>query len=131
MCIRDSGAAAAEDGDLRAVCRDLQRLDFGSLAHQLAVGRELEELVLPPGARRDFELALAWARQGGRLPPRGALDRGGVALLFRGTSGTGKTLAAQVIARALELDLYRVDLSQIVNKYIGETEKNLARVFDL
>lgn len=53
----------------------------------------------------------------------------GTAALFSGSSGTGKTMAAEVIANALKLDLYRIDLSQIVNKYIGETEKNLNKIF--
>jgi SpoVK/Ycf46/Vps4 family AAA+-type ATPase len=53
----------------------------------------------------------------------------GITVLFSGGSGTGKTMAAEVIANALGLDLYRIDLSQVVNKYIGETEKNLNRVF--
>jgi|CXWL01.1.fsa_nt_gi hypothetical protein len=53
----------------------------------------------------------------------------GTTVLFSGSSGTGKTMAAEVIANALGLDLYRIDLSQVVNKYIGETEKNLDRVF--
>jgi hypothetical protein len=53
----------------------------------------------------------------------------GVTALFAGPSGTGKTMAAQVLARSLELDLYRVDLAEVVNKYIGETEKRLAAVF--
>jgi hypothetical protein len=54
----------------------------------------------------------------------------GTSVLFSGPPGTGKTLAAEVLARSLELDLYRVDLSGVVSKYIGETEKNLRRVFD-
>jgi SpoVK/Ycf46/Vps4 family AAA+-type ATPase len=53
-----------------------------------------------------------------------------VTALFAGVSGTGKTLAAEVIAHALELDLYRIDLAGVVSKYIGETERNLRRVFD-
>jgi SpoVK/Ycf46/Vps4 family AAA+-type ATPase len=53
----------------------------------------------------------------------------GVRALFKGPSGTGKTLAARMLAGALDMDLYRVDLSAVVNKYIGETEKNLERVF--
>ncbi|MEV6173683.1 AAA family ATPase [Streptomyces sp. NPDC051954] len=61
----------------------------------------------------------------------GTLRRGlGVTALFAGGSGTGKTLAAEVMARELGLDLFIVDLSQVVSKYIGETEKNLRRVFD-
>ena len=54
----------------------------------------------------------------------------GVSSLFAGESGTGKTLAAEVLARELNLDLYRIDLSAVVSKYIGETEKNLKQVFD-
>jgi SpoVK/Ycf46/Vps4 family AAA+-type ATPase len=59
------------------------------------------------------------------------MNRGfGISALFAGESGTGKTMAAEVIANELHLDLYRIDLSAVVNKYIGETEKNLRRLFD-
>ena len=54
----------------------------------------------------------------------------GISVLFAGASGTGKTLAAEVIARELALNLYRIDLSAVISKYIGETEKNLRKVFD-
>jgi SpoVK/Ycf46/Vps4 family AAA+-type ATPase len=54
----------------------------------------------------------------------------GITALFSGPSGTGKTMAGEVLANELELDLYRIDLSSVVSKYIGETEKNLRRVFD-
>ena len=53
----------------------------------------------------------------------------GISALFAGPSGTGKTMAAEVIAHELQLDLYKIDLSGVVNKYIGETEKNLAKIF--
>jgi SpoVK/Ycf46/Vps4 family AAA+-type ATPase len=59
------------------------------------------------------------------------MNRGfGISALFAGESGTGKTMAAEVLANDLHLNLYRIDLSAVVNKYIGETEKNLRRVFD-
>jgi ATP-dependent 26S proteasome regulatory subunit len=59
------------------------------------------------------------------------MSRGfGVSALFAGESGTGKTMAAEVVANHLRLDLYRIDLSAVVSKYIGETEKNLRRLFD-
>ena len=59
------------------------------------------------------------------------MSRGlGISALFAGESGTGKTLAAEVIAHELQLNLYRIDLSQVVSKYIGETEKNLRKLFD-
>lgn len=54
----------------------------------------------------------------------------GISALFTGESGTGKTMASEALANELQLDLYRIDLSQVVNKYIGETEKNLKRIFD-
>ena len=62
--------------------------------------------------------------------PRGAIAGSASARSLPGPSGTGKTMAAEVLARLLELDLYRIDLSAVVSKYIGETEKNLRRVFD-
>jgi hypothetical protein len=62
---------------------------------------------------------------------RGRMNRGlGITVLFAGESGTGKTMAAEVIANALGLLLYRIDLSAVVSKYIGETEKNLRKLFD-
>jgi hypothetical protein len=62
---------------------------------------------------------------------RRKMNRGmGISVLFAGDSGTGKTMAAEVIANHLRLNLYRIDLSNVVNKYIGETEKNLRRLFD-
>jgi vesicle-fusing ATPase len=59
-----------------------------------------------------------------------AWNESGITVLFAGPPGTGKTMGAEVIARALDLPMYRIDLSQVVNKYIGETEKNLRRLFD-
>jgi hypothetical protein len=94
-----------------------------------------DDLVLPGEVRRqlgEFEdqVRLRWAvyEDWGfhRLTHLGS----GIAALFGGPSGTGKTMAAQVLARALGLDLYRVDLAGVVNKYIGETEKRLREVFD-
>jgi hypothetical protein len=58
-------------------------------------------------------------------------DVGGIVALFHGPSGTGKTMAAAVVAREAGLPAFRIDLSRLVSKYIGETEKNLARVFDV
>ncbi|HOZ84110.1 MAG TPA: ATP-binding protein, partial [Niabella sp.] len=54
----------------------------------------------------------------------------GISALFAGESGTGKTMASEVLANELKLDLYKIDLSKVVNKYIGETEKNLKKIFD-
>jgi ATPase family associated with various cellular activities (AAA) len=65
-----------------------------------------------------------------RLSARGQLHRRGIAALFDGPPGTGKTLAATVIANELDLPLYRIDVSRLVDRYVGETEKNLARLFE-
>ncbi|GEM_PF-1497206 len=59
------------------------------------------------------------------------LNKKGITVLFAGPSGTGKTMAANLIANQLKEDLFRVDLSSLVNKYIGETEKNLNRIFTI
>ena len=73
--------------------------------------------------------AARWSTTAGASPREGA--RGlGISALFAGASGTGKTMAAEVLAGELRLDLYRIDLAPVVSKYIGETEKNLRRVFD-
>ena len=64
-----------------------------------------------------------------RKPEVKNLTNGGIVALFAGPSGTGKTMAAEALARDLHLELYRVDLTRVVSKYIGETEKNLSRIF--
>ena len=94
----------------------------------------MTEIVLPEDSRRQLHELCQQARHrhivfgdwgfGERL----SLGKG-LSALFSGPPGTGKTMAAEVIARELDLELYRVDLSQVVSKYIGETEKNLDRVF--
>ena len=81
--------------------------------------KELEQQV-----RLRWQVYEEWGFE--RLCPLGR----GITALFAGASGTGKTMAAQVMARSLGLELYRVDLSGVVNKYIGETEKRLKQVFD-
>ena len=93
-----------------------------------------DDLVLPPGplsGLREIELRARHREQVlGDWGMRPGGGRGhGVVALFAGDSGTGKTMSAEVVARGLGLDLYVVDLSTVVDKYIGETEKNLERIF--
>jgi SpoVK/Ycf46/Vps4 family AAA+-type ATPase len=93
------------------------------------------DLVLPAAHLETLHEVVAHVRQRRRVYDEwGFGDAGtrglGVSALFAGASGTGKTLAAEVLANELRLDLYRVDLSRVVDKYIGETEKNLRRIFD-
>lgn len=82
----------------------------------------LKEIVLQVQYRNKVYQEWGFTSKG----PRGL----GISALFSGESGTGKTMASEVLANELKLDLYKIDLSQVVNKYIGETEKNLKRIFD-
>jgi len=127
--------AAAAGGDPARLPDAVRRLAGGhldSLAMRIRPRRGWADLVVP--ADQAAQLRELAARYRGRdvvyeewgFPP---LPSTGVVALFSGPSGTGKTLAAEVIAGELGLDLYKVDLSSVVSKYIGETEKNLERIF--
>jgi hypothetical protein len=131
------GLAQSADPDalLWNTCRRLGQSRLDELAQRLEPAASFDELVLPAPQKAALRQIIAHTRQ--RLTVYGdwgfALKstRGlGITALFAGDSGTGKTMAAEVLARALQLDLYRIDLSAVVSKYIGESEKNLRRVFD-
>ena len=116
-------------------CRSRTRPSLDGLAQRVIPRARWEDLVLPATQGRLLREMTRHVRHRmtvfddwgfGARTSRGS----GVAALFVGPSGTGKTFAAEVVARELSLDLYRVDLSQVVSKYIGETEKNLRRIFD-
>jgi AAA+ superfamily predicted ATPase len=92
-----------------------------------------DDLVLAPEARHDVESIGVWMRESTGLLREWGLERAvkpGYRCLFYGPPGTGKTLTATLIGAAAGVDVYRIDLSMVVSKYIGETEKNLANVFD-
>jgi adenylate kinase family enzyme len=127
------GATTAES--VRAACRALRRGRLGELGQQLPCPFTREDIVLPERINRALDdilyearvAATFWERpEAARLFPRGR----GLIVLMAGPPGTGKTMAAQIIARELELDLVRIDLATTVSKYIGETAKNLKRIFD-
>jgi ATPase family protein associated with various cellular activities (AAA)/winged helix domain-containing protein len=116
-------------------CRTSARVRLDDLAQRIEPVAEWSDLVLPASQQQTLRDIAAQVRQRMQVyeiwgfASKGA--RGlGISALFAGASGTGKTMAAEVLARELRLDLYRIDLSQVVSKYIGETEKNLRRVFD-
>jgi len=103
------------------------RMSKPQSGRQVAVKASFDDLVVPPSVMSQLQAIAAQLRQ--RSAVRG--QRGaGIAALFAGESGKSKSMAAEAIAKAMGLDLYRVDLPGIVSKYIGETEKNLARLFD-
>jgi hypothetical protein len=118
-----------------AACRRTTRGGLDQLAQRLESTASFDDLVLPDPQRAQLGDILTHIRQRHRVYHEwgmaGPALRGlGVSALFAGPSGTGKTLAAEVLANTLALDLYRIDLSQVVSKYIGETEKNLRRIFE-
>jgi hypothetical protein len=115
----------------RALSRD--RLDH--LAQRIEPSATWDDLVLPQAQRHALREMAAQVRHRTTVYERWEIARRnrrglGISALFAGASGTGKTMAAEVLASDLQLDLYRIDLSQLVSKYIGETEKNVRRVFD-
>ncbi|HLX34133.1 MAG TPA: ATP-binding protein [Candidatus Limnocylindrales bacterium] len=123
-----------EAADLQAGARAQNAAGLDRLAHRIVPTASWPDLVLPPEVTSQLGELASRARQRDRVidqwgvGSRGARGRG-ITALFAGESGTGKTLAAEVIAAELGLDLYVIDLSTVVDKYIGETEKNLDRIF--
>ena len=130
----DANVAAIADNAWSASRRQARpRLD--DLAQRIEPSADFRDLVLPAEQMDMLRGVLAHVRQRTLVYEQwGFARRGGrglgITALFSGASGTGKTLGAEVLAKELALDLYRIDLSQVVSKYIGETEKNLRRVFD-
>jgi hypothetical protein len=117
------------------LCRVQSRPRLEDLAQRIESAAEWDDLVLPEAQKLLLREIAGQVRQRlmvyetwgfGAKGSRGL----GISALFAGLSGTGKTMAAEVLANELRLDLYRIDLSSVVSKYIGETEKNLRRVFD-
>ena len=127
-------AAPAAPAALWAAARAAARPSGNAFLERIEPRARLEDVVVPPSTRVLLDAMVEAVRNRRRIEddwgfaarsPRGL----GIAALFSGDSGTGKTMAAEAIAHALEVDLYRVDVSVVVSKYIGETEKNLGAVF--
>jgi hypothetical protein len=118
--------------DLLAACR--ADIDLGELAQPVAPRFEEKDLMLPEKQSRQVREITHAMRVLTTVHYEWGTDRAwnesGLTALFAGPPGTGKTMCAEVIAGRLSLPLFRIDLSQVVNKYIGETEKNLKRLFD-
>lgn len=132
-------ARAATPNDVAAFLWDAARRRarpaLGALAQLIEPRADWDLLVLPPAQRATLRDLGVQVRQRQRVYETWGFgarsSRGlGISALFAGPSGTGKTMAAEVLARELELDLLHVDLGSVVSKYIGETEKNLSRIFD-
>jgi hypothetical protein len=132
-------AVAASDRTnelLWRACREASRSRLDELAHRIEPLAGWNDLILPEAQKATLRQIAAHAKhrltvyQHWGFAAKSA--RGlGISALFAGESGTGKTMAAEVLAHELHLDVYRIDLASVVSKYIGDTEKNLRRVFDV
>jgi ATP-dependent 26S proteasome regulatory subunit len=138
--IRDAAAVAASSAvDFQtpivfAAARAQGGYDLAALVHKITPVRTWDDIVLPDDTLTQLRELRQWVVHRHHVLDRWGFDRKlsfgkGVTALFGGPSGTGKTMAAEIVANDLRLDLYKIDLSGIVSKYIGETEKNLDRIF--
>ncbi|HEV7401757.1 MAG TPA: ATP-binding protein, partial [Chthoniobacteraceae bacterium] len=133
--LETAGAPHDLEAHAWALCRAHARPGLDALAQRLEPKVTRADLVLPAAEMSALEGIAAQVRQRRKVYGEWGFDRKmnrglGIGALFAGASGTGKTMAAEVLANELQLNLYRIDLSAVVSKYIGETEKNLRRLFD-
>ena len=129
---RDKAVLATED--LYRACRNRSSLKLNSLARKINPRRKWQDIVLAAAVKEQLEEICAFVRHKETVYSEWGFDKKlslgkGLNILFAGPSGTGKTLAAEIIAGEVGLDLYKIDISGIVSKYIGETEKNLKKIF--
>ena len=120
--------------ELMAAARAQTGQDLASLALKVKPVYTWKDIVLPADAETQLHEICDRVAQRHRVLDEWGFDKKlsqgkGVSVLFTGPSGSGKTMAAEVIANALGIDMYKIDLSGVVSKYIGETEKNLERIF--
>jgi SpoVK/Ycf46/Vps4 family AAA+-type ATPase len=125
----------AQRDRLWKACLAATRPGLDGLAERIEPKASWDDIVLPDVEMKLLAQVAAQVRNRGKVYEAGGFgatrSRGlSINALFTGESGTGKTMAAEVLANDLKLGLYRIDLSAVINKYIGETEKNLRRLFD-
>jgi hypothetical protein len=133
--LRGTGPEGVGDSDLWDAGRDQAAWSLDDLAQRLTPAARWDDIVLPEDVLTQLREIAAQVANRAQVYDRWGfslqLGRGrGITALFGGPSGTGKTMAAEILASELELDLYRVDLAGLMDKYVGETEKNLRSVFD-
>ena len=132
--LRDPVNPQPTTGDLLDAGRALTAPQVGGLVVQTKPRYTWDDIVLPPDKLRQLRSIAAWVQFRRQVHQDWGfghkLSRGkGLNVLFTGPSGTGKTMAAEILAHELSLDLLQIDLSSVVSKYIGETEKNLSAIF--
>ncbi|WP_416978231.1 AAA family ATPase [Streptomyces sp. T028] len=131
---RAPGVPQVSQDDLYAACRLQSNRKLAELAQQITPHYGWDDIVLPADRMEQLREIANQVRYRALVYESWGFERKlangrGLAVLFAGASGTGKTMAADVLAHELGLDLYKIDLSTVVSKYIGETEKNLSRIF--
>ncbi len=131
----ESGGNAPDGDALWAAAREESRPEFRGLALHIVPSYAMDDLILPTKTKGQMQHLIDYLAQQERVFHHWGMSkvrsRGyGIKALFSGGPGTGKTMAAEVIAGALGLDLFRVDLSSVVSRWVGETEKNLREIFD-
>lgn len=129
-----AGRTAVTAGDVQQASRVLNRQALDTVAARVVTSGDWSNLAVGEETQRELANLESRCRHRERLPASvgptlGTQLGAGVRALFSGPSGTGKTLAARLLASVLQMDLYRLDLSAVVSKYIGETEKSLNQVF--
>jgi AAA+ superfamily predicted ATPase len=132
--LRDTERASITTQDLYEASRLHSNQKLATLARKITPEYKWEDIVLPADRLEQLREVCNHVKYRDRVYGEWGFDRKlslgkGLSVLFAGPSGTGKTMAAEIIAGALGLDLYKIDLSTVVSKYIGETEKNLSRIF--
>ncbi len=120
--------------DLHAACKNQSNKKLRTLAQKIETKYTWDDIVLPSDQKVQLQELCNQAKYRKIVYSEWGFDKKlslgkGLHALFSGPSGTGKTMAAEIIANELMLDLYKIDLSQVVSKYIGETEKNLDKIF--
>jgi SpoVK/Ycf46/Vps4 family AAA+-type ATPase len=131
---RQGLAAPVTMPDIYEACRLQSNQKLGSLSRKITPGYSWPDIVLPRNRLQQLRDICHYVEYRDRVLGEWGFGRkrsygNGVSALFAGPSGTGKTMAAEIIAGELSLDLYKIDLSTVVSKFIGETEKNLSRIF--
>ncbi|MBZ5553735.1 MAG: AAA family ATPase [Acidobacteriia bacterium] len=131
---RDPETVGVTMPDLLAACRLQSNPALALLTHKVTARFRWDDIVLPPDQMQQLREICDYVKHRAVVYDTWGFDRklstgSGLNVLFSGPPGTGKTMAAEVIATELGLDLYKIDLSRVVSKYIGETEKNLDRIF--
>ena len=131
---RDPEHGRLTTADLYAACRLQSNRKLATLARKITPRHTWDDIILPRDRLQQLREICNYVKYRALVYDDWGFDRKlslgkGLNILFAGPSGTGKTMAAEIMAGELGLDLYKIDLATVVNKYIGETEKNLARIF--